>query len=73
MAPQRRREVGLKGHIGFTRQTVQGNVSLAQGPWVQASGWSMGSVVGKERIVRNKDHIRKVLEGQKARTQFKIN
>lgn len=31
MAPQRRREVGLKGHIGFTRQTVQGNVSLAQG------------------------------------------
>ena len=29
-------------------------------------------MVGKERIVRNKDHIRKVLEGQKARTQFKI-
>ena len=29
-------------------------------------------MMGKERIVRNKDHIRKVLEGQKARPQFKM-
>lgn len=49
MAPQRRREVGLKGHIGFTRQTVQGNVSLAQGALVSGFRLEHGLCGGQRK------------------------